>query len=133
MSKPEHAEEKLQKQEKTLPNILDSSSNTHNRQEPLRKTQALGDWLEAKYREALDEQSQDQLRRMEDAAGRMRKMIGDLLTFPRVTAEGQTFISVDLAQVAREVVSDIEAHIEHVDALVEYLLQILGCPSKAVD
>jgi light-regulated signal transduction histidine kinase (bacteriophytochrome) len=133
MSKPEHGEENLQKQEETLPNVLDSFSNIHNRQEPSRKTQAFEDRLEAKYGEALDEQSQDQLRRMEDAAGRMRMLISDLLMFPRVTAEGQTSISVDVAQMAREVVSDIEAHIDHVDGLVEYLFQILGCPSKAAD
>ncbi len=49
---------------------------------------------------------------MQNAAGRMQTLINDLLTFSRVTTKAQPFVPVDLGQVAREVVSDLEGRLE---------------------
>jgi PAS domain S-box-containing protein len=96
-----------------------ASVASHDLQEPLRKIQAFGDRLQAKYRESLAEQGRDYLERMLSAAGRMRALINDLLTFSRLTSRGQAFEPVDLAQAAREVVSDLEGRVHQTGGRIE--------------
>jgi two-component system sensor kinase FixL len=85
---------------------------SHDLQEPLRKIQAFGDRLRTKYAAALPEQAGDYLRRMQNAAARMQTLINDLLSFSRVTTRAQPFVPVDLAAIARDVVSDLEGRLE---------------------
>jgi two-component system sensor kinase FixL len=92
---------------------------SHDLQEPLRKIRTFGDRLKVRCGEALSEQGQDYLARMQNAAGRMQTLIEDLLMFSRVATQARPFVSVDLAQVAREVVADLEARIEEVGGEVE--------------
>ena len=92
---------------------------SHDLQEPLRKIQAFGDRVKSSYSEVLDERGRDYLQRIQDAAGRMQKLISDLLKYSRVTTKSQPFVSVNLAQVAREVVSDLEVRIERTGGCVE--------------
>jgi PAS domain S-box-containing protein len=92
---------------------------SHDLQEPLRKIQAFGDRLKRKYADALDERGRDYLWRMESAAARMQALINDLLTLSRVTTKAQPFISVDLARVIQDVLSDLELHIEKTHGSVE--------------
>ncbi len=93
--------------------------SSHDLQEPLRKVRTFADRLNAKYREVLDEQGRDYLERMEGAAARMQNLIDDLLELSRVTTKAQPFTSVDLNEVARDVVSDLEARIDQVGGRVE--------------
>ncbi|MBI5014947.1 MAG: PAS domain S-box protein [Deltaproteobacteria bacterium] len=92
---------------------------SHDLQEPLRKVQAFGDRLKAKHGDALGDQGRDYLERMQNAAQRMQCLIEDLLTFSRVTTKARPFETVDLAQVAREVLSDLEVRIEQTGARVD--------------
>lgn len=92
---------------------------SHDLQEPLRKIRAFGDRLEKKIGPTLDDQSTDYLQRMQDAASRMQTLINDLLSFSRVSTEAHPFIAVDLGQVTREVLVDLESRIESTGALVE--------------
>ncbi len=85
-----------------------ASVASHDLQEPLRKIQAFGDRLQAKFSEALGEQGQDYIARMQSSALRMRALIDALLTFSRVTTQAQPFLVVDLGVVARDVLSDLE-------------------------
>jgi signal transduction histidine kinase len=85
---------------------------SHDLQEPLRKIQAFGDRLAAKNGSPLDEAGQDYLKRMLDAAGRMRTLISDLLTFARVTTAAKAPEPVDLAAVAREVLADLQGRVD---------------------
>jgi signal transduction histidine kinase len=96
-----------------------ASVASHDLQEPLRKIQAFGDRLGSRYAGQLGPEGGDYLRRMQSAAGRMQTLINDLLAFSRVTTKAQPFVPVDLGQVAREVVSDLEARIEQAGASVE--------------
>jgi signal transduction histidine kinase len=96
-----------------------ASVASHDLQEPLRKVQAFGDRLLAEYGAALDEQGRDYLDRMLKATKRMQSLIYDLMTFSRVSSRARTFLPVDLAQVTREVLSDLEVRIAETDALVE--------------
>lgn len=92
---------------------------SHDLQEPLRKVMTFGDRLKTKYTDTLGEHGRDYLERMQGAAARMQTLINDLLTFSRVMTKAQPFVSVDLAEVAREVVSDLEVRIEQTVAHIE--------------
>jgi len=96
-----------------------ASVASHDLQEPLRKVQAFGDRLLSGYGPALDQQGQDYLDRMLKATKRMQSLIHDLLTFSRVSSKARSFLPVDLAQVTREVLSDLEVRIAETNALVE--------------
>lgn len=98
-----------------------ASVASHDLQEPLRKIQAFGDRLKTKCGEQLTGDGQDYLERMLNAAKRMQTLINDLLTFSRVTTKAQPFSKVDLAVVAREVLSDLEVRIEQTGGTVEVL------------
>jgi PAS domain S-box-containing protein len=92
---------------------------SHDLQEPLRKIQAFGDRLVAHSGAQLDEQGRDYLGRMHSAAARMQTLINDLLTFSRVTTKAQPFALVDLNQILRGVLSDLEVRIEQSRGRVE--------------
>jgi signal transduction histidine kinase len=92
---------------------------SHDLQEPLRKVQAFGDRLEARFGEALGERGRDYVARMQDAARRGQVMVNDLLAFSRVTTRGQPFAPVDLLQIADEALSDLEIRIERSGGQVE--------------
>jgi signal transduction histidine kinase len=96
-----------------------ASVASHDLQEPLRKIQAFGDRLAGRGGAALDEPAADYLRRMLDAAGRMRNLINDLLAFTRVSSGAQPFVPVDLNRIAREVVSDLEGRLQQTGGRVD--------------
>jgi signal transduction histidine kinase len=92
---------------------------SHDLQEPLRKVQAFGDRLQEQFAPNLGEEGRDFIGRMQNAAGRMQTLINDLLAFSRVTTKANPFQRVDLAQVAREVISDLEVRIQQTNGRVE--------------
>jgi PAS domain S-box-containing protein len=108
--------EKLQQSNRELQDFAYVAS--HDLQEPLRKIQAFGDRLERKYREALSEEGADYLQRMRHAAKRMQVLIEDLLTFSRVSTKSQPFVAVNLEEITRDVLSDLEVRIEQTGATV---------------
>jgi light-regulated signal transduction histidine kinase (bacteriophytochrome) len=57
--------------------------------------------------------------RMESAAGRMQTLISDLLDLARVNSRGRELVAIDLDEVAREVLNDLEANIADAGASVE--------------
>jgi len=97
---------KLQESNRELEDFAHVAS--HDLQEPLRKIQAFGDRLKARYAEVLTGEGVDYLDRMLKAAGRMQALINDLLAFSRVTTKAQPFAPVDLGAIAQEVVHDLE-------------------------
>ncbi len=125
LQKQKQAEEDLKKKATEL-----ARSNTeleqfayivsHDLQEPLRKILAFGDRLKKACPKDLSEQGLEYLGRMQNAAGRMQGLINDLLSYSRVTTKAQTFEEVDLAQICREVLSDLETRIMQSKAQVEY-------------
>ncbi|HWV99040.1 MAG TPA: ATP-binding protein [Candidatus Acidoferrum sp.] len=92
---------------------------SHDLQEPLRKIQAFGDRLKAKCAETRSPEAQDYLERMQNAAARMRTLINDLLAFSRVIRSSEPFVPVDLGQITKEVLGDLEVRIEKSGARVE--------------
>lgn len=86
--------------------------SSHDLQEPLRKIQAFGDRLITKDFDKLSDQGKDYVSRMLNAALRMQNLINDLLAFSRVTSKAKPFEKVDLNQILKGVLSDLEVLIE---------------------
>lgn len=91
---------------------------SHDLQEPLRKIQAFGDRLRTRFRNELPETGQEYVDRMYGAAGRMRRLIDDLLNYSRVTTQALPFRRIALDGVIREVVSDLDELITQASATV---------------
>jgi light-regulated signal transduction histidine kinase (bacteriophytochrome) len=108
---------KLERSNRELQDFASIAS--HDLQEPLRKIEAFGDRLVAKCADELSDTGRLYVDRMQDAAGRMRSLINDLLTYSRVTTKARPFVPVELDRVAREVMSDLQVAIEQADARVE--------------
>jgi light-regulated signal transduction histidine kinase (bacteriophytochrome) len=92
---------------------------SHDLQEPLRKIRAFGDMLAEDCGDQLSEDGQDYMRRMLNATRRMQQLIGDLLALSRVTTKGKPFAPVDMNEVLRDVVSDLDARIRDTDGRVD--------------
>lgn len=92
---------------------------SHDLQEPLRKIQAFGDRLKTKYEAGLGPEGLDYLTRMQNAAARMQILIQDLLSLSRVASNSKPFTAVDLGEVVRTVVSDLEMRINDAGGRVE--------------
>ena len=92
---------------------------SHDLQEPLRKIRTFGDRLEMKCHDTLDDSGRECIERMQNAAARMQGLIADLLTLSRVSTRVKNFVPVDLCEIAREVVSDLEVQIEQCGGRVE--------------
>ena len=71
---------------------------SHDLQEPLRKIEAFGERLVNKYASILPDDGKMFVDRMQNAAGRMRKLINDLLSYSRVTTDAKGFQKVSLSQ-----------------------------------
>jgi PAS domain S-box-containing protein len=92
---------------------------SHDLQEPLRKIQAFGDLLQTRFGPTLGEDGCDYVDRMQDAAGRMKRMIEDLLRYSRIETTAQPFQLVDLHQLAQSVIIDLEVSIQESGAQVQ--------------
>src|SRR5262249_20124302 len=96
-----------------------ASVAAHDLQEPLRKIEAFSQRLQNKAAAGLDEQSKDYLQRIVQSACRMRDLINDLLSFSRVGTKAQPFARVDLHDIARAVVSDLEERLRQTGGRIE--------------
>lgn len=92
---------------------------SHDLQEPLRKIKSFGDRLIKKYSHELGSDGTMYLERMQNAAERMNDLITDLLTYSRVTTKGQPFQQVNLNEIVRDVLSDLEVRIEQTRGTVD--------------
>jgi DNA-binding LacI/PurR family transcriptional regulator/signal transduction histidine kinase len=91
---------------------------SHDLQEPLRKIQAFGDRLQQKYYAELDEKGKEYIDRMQNAAARMQALIIALLAFSRVRTHTQPLSKVNLVQVVKYVLQDLETSIAAVGATI---------------
>jgi signal transduction histidine kinase len=93
---------------------------SHDLQEPLRKIETFGDRLKKKYADDLPENANVYIDRMQNATGRMRLLINDLLNYSRVTTKAKPFVELDLNKVVSGVVSDLQIATEEAGAKVMY-------------
>ncbi len=80
---------------------------SHDLQEPLRKLRAFADLLGSEYREVLDDTGLDYLDRLQSAAARISALISDLLAFSRIMTHGKAFERVDLNEVMKRVLAEL--------------------------
>jgi PAS domain S-box-containing protein len=92
---------------------------SHDLQEPLRKIQSFGDLLRTKCRDALPAAGREYTDKMLSSAGRMRRLIDDLLSFSRVTTQGKPFARVNLTDLVAQVVADLDVRIEQTGGAVD--------------
>lgn len=92
---------------------------SHDLQAPLRKVSLFSDYLRTSMGENLTEESRDYLDRIQKATQKMQQLITDLLVLSRVTRKGLPFAPVDLGQIIREVLSDLEEPIRETQAVIE--------------
>jgi signal transduction histidine kinase len=92
---------------------------SHDLQEPLRKIESFGDRVNAKFAAQLGEEGQMYLTRMQNAAGRMRGLINDLLSYSRVTSKAQPFEALELDTIVQEVISDLQVAVEEAQGQID--------------
>lgn len=81
---------------------------SHDLQEPLRKLFFYTDVLKKKYNANLDASGHAMLNNMTLAAGRMKELISDLLSYSQLQQQKLKFESVDLNQTLSEIVRDLD-------------------------
>jgi len=106
--------------------------SSHDLQEPLRKIQSFGSRIEIEESAHLSETGKDYLARILNAAERMQNLINDLLTYSRLTTRDKVRTDVDLNEIAREVITDLEVSIEKNNARITInpLPKIAGEPTQ---
>lgn len=91
---------------------------SHDLKEPLRMISSYLGLLERRYGEELDEEATEFIEFAVDGASRMRDRIGDLLTYSRISRQGESFERVDCEAVVEEVRSNLTVAIDETDAEV---------------
>jgi signal transduction histidine kinase len=104
----------------------------HDLQEPLRKIETFGQRLMTRHAERLPDDGRMFVERMNDAAGRMRRLITDLLSYARLNKEGPGFTPVDLSVIVKEALQDLHVRLEETgaDVHVSRLATIDANPSQ---
>lgn len=105
---------------------------SHDLQEPLRKITFFSDRISKKYQGAISPDLDGDLQKIIRASERMNLLINDLLQFSRQSAEAKDFTFTSLEDIVRDVLSDLEVHIEKAGANIEVrsLPVIWGVPSQ---
>lgn len=92
---------------------------SHDLQEPLRKIQTFGEMLQDRYSGQLDSRGINYVQRMRDAAARMQLLLSEMLTFSRSINKEYQFNQVNLNQIIRQVLIDLDWQIEQKQAIVK--------------
>jgi signal transduction histidine kinase len=117
------AEEKLKQKTTELESSNEelehfASGASHDLQEPLLKILAFGDLLK-NHASSLDEKGLSYVERMQQAGLHMRRLIDDLLQFSKAAKFKKTYETVDLNDVVKEVLSNLEVKIRESKATFE--------------
>ena len=88
-----------------------TSIAAHDLQEPLRKINSFGNMIRQKHAGGLGTEGKDYLDRMLGATSRMQSLLASLLEYSRVTTKAEPPRRVNLTEIVREVLSDLEASI----------------------
>ncbi len=92
---------------------------SHDLQEPLRKIATFSDMLHIRYGDSLDERARDYLERIQASAKRMQGFIIALLSYSRLSTQVKAKEIVDLNEVVRNVLNDLDIQIEQSKAEIQ--------------
>ncbi len=81
---------------------------SHDLREPLQKILGFGDLLKKRCAAEIGEKGKEYLERMQNATLRLNQLIEDILKLSRVQRQEQRLEEVDLNEVVKEVLSDLE-------------------------
>jgi PAS domain S-box-containing protein len=119
------------KEVETVNSELDAFAHTvsHDLKEPLRGIEMFSNILLSDFGKKLEPQAADYLGRVSKAAGRMRRLIDDLLDYARVSRVRNPYGDASTAQLAREAVAAIAEVVEekHAEVKVSDSLPTLFC------
>lgn len=105
---------------------------SHDLQEPLRKILMFSDRIHNRLRGQVDTDVDSSLDKILTAAARMQKLIKDILQFSRSEYASNTFELVDLNQIIRDVIAEMEEEIQKKGAHIQVsqLPHIMGNSSQ---
>jgi PAS domain S-box-containing protein len=105
---------------------------SHDLQEPLRKIVAFGDMLNTRYGGAFDDAGSELLARIHRATRRMQQLVEGMLAYARLSDQGVPFTMVNLEEIVREVLDDLEGTGEssHRHVEIESLPAVHGNPTQ---
>lgn len=97
---------------------------SHDLKAPLRAIGSLADWIAADQKERLDDEGREHLRLLIQRTRRMDALINGVLQYSRLGRVHETFATVDLEKLVREVV-DLLAPPAHIKVIVEETLPMI--------
>ncbi|MEO7311679.1 MAG: response regulator [Chitinophagaceae bacterium] len=119
--------ERLQTANKELDRFAFMAS--HDLQEPLRKIITFSDLLTMKYKDNLEDNAIMYLSRIQNAAGRMKELIKDILAFSQINSNNDAFVLTDIKEIITEVIEDLETTVSDAKARI----QVVDMPSLYVN
>ena len=102
---------------------------SHDMQEPLRKILTFSELLRQRYDGTIDDQGREYLVRMEHSAERLHDLINEMLAYSRITTKAQPFEEVNLDEITKRVLNDLDLQIEETGAQIE----VSALPSLEAD
>ncbi len=87
---------------------------SHDLQAPLRGIAGFAQFLQQDYRGKLDQSADEYIAQIVECAGRMQRLISDLLAYSRLESQARSFAPTDLAKVFDDMVSLLRAEIDDV-------------------
>lgn len=93
---------------------------SHDLQEPLRTISSFTQLLAKRYKNKMDEDSDEFMDYIVDASIRMQQMIKDLLQYSRVVSRGKEFKSTNTEEIIKYMISSLKTSIEDNDAEITY-------------
>ena len=94
--------------------------SSHDLQEPLRKITTYSQLLEEKFKDNLDPDAKKFIENIGASVLRMRNLITALLTYSRLDRGDRKLETVDLAQILKDVMNDLETAIAEKDAAIVF-------------
>ena len=93
---------------------------SHDLQEPLRTIASFTQLLAKRYKNKIDEDSDEFMDYIVDASMRMQQMIKDLLQYSRVVSRGKVFKPTNAAEIIEYTISSLKTQIEDEDVEITY-------------
>jgi PAS domain S-box-containing protein len=93
---------------------------SHDLQEPIRTIASFTQLLAKRYKNKIDEDSDEFMDYIIDAAKRMQQMIKDLLKYSRVVSKGKIFKPTNTEEIMEYTISNLKTQIEDEDAKITY-------------
>lgn len=92
---------------------------SHDLQEPLRKISAFASLIKRRHQGMLDAETDRSLEFLVDAAGRMRRLIDDLLSYSRASKRPLEVRPVDMDNLMKEILAELELMASEAGAHIE--------------